>query len=95
VLDIAIRMTICGAGFGFFQSPNLKALMSAAPPERAGGASGTVATSRLLGQATGAALTALCFSLFGMQGSTTALWLGAAFAAAASVASVLRLVAPD
>ena len=91
VFDIAVRMTICGAGFGFFQSPNLKALMAAAPPERAGGASGTVATSRLLGQATGAALTALCFSLFGMQGATTALWLGAAFAAAASVASVLRL----
>ena len=26
VLDIGIRMAICGAGFGFFQSPNLKAL---------------------------------------------------------------------
>jgi DHA2 family multidrug resistance protein-like MFS transporter len=93
-LDISIRMAICGAGFGFFQSPNLKALMSSAPPERAGGASGTIATSRLLGQTTGAALTALCFSLAGVQGSTDALWLGAVFAALASVASVLRLVAP-
>ena len=91
VLDICIRMTICGAGFGFFQSPNLRALMSAAPPHRAGGASGTIATSRLLGQATGAALTAFCFSLAGVHGSTYALWLGAGFAAFASVASVMRL----
>ncbi|HEY4067646.1 MAG TPA: MFS transporter [Burkholderiaceae bacterium] len=91
VLNIVIRMSICGAGFGFFQSPNLKALMSAAPPERSGGASGTIATSRLLGQATGAALTAFCFTLAGVQGATYALWLGAAFALVASVASVMRL----
>ncbi len=92
VLDISVRMAICGIGFGFFQSPNLKALMSSAPPERAGGASGIIATSRLLGQATGAALTALCFSLAGVHGSSDALWLGAAFAAVASVASGMRLV---
>ena len=94
VLDICIRMTICGAGFGFFQSPNLRALMSSAPPERAGGASGTIATSRLLGQATGAALTAFCFSLAGVRGATGALWLGAAFAVVAAVASAMRLVVP-
>lgn len=91
VLDISLRMAICGAGFGFFQSPNLRALMSSAPPHRSGGASGTIATSRLLGQASGAALTALCFSLAGVHGSASALWLGAAFAAVASVASGLRL----
>lgn len=92
-LDISIRMAICGIGFGFFQSPNLKALMSSAPAHRAGGASGIIATSRLLGQTSGAALTAFCFSLAGVQGSVTALWLGAGFAALASVASGLRLVA--
>jgi MFS transporter, DHA2 family, multidrug resistance protein len=91
VLDICVRMTICGAGFGFFQSPNLRALMSAAPSHRAGGASGTIATSRLLGQAIGAALTAFCFSLAGVHGSTYALWLGAGFAAFAAVASAMRL----
>ncbi len=91
VVDIVLRMAVCGIGFGFFQSPNLRALMSAAPPERAGGASGTIATSRLLGQTTGAALTAFCFSLAGVHGSTDALWLGAGFAAAASVASLMRL----
>lgn len=91
-LEICIRMAICGAGFGFFQSPNLKAFMSSAPRERSGGASGTIATSRLIGQATGAALVALCFSIAGKHGPTLALSLGAAFAGAGSVASGLRLV---
>ena len=95
VVDIVIRMAICGIGFGFFQTPNLKALLSSAPPERSGGASGTVAMSRLLGQTTGAALTALCFSLAGVRGAIDALWLGAGFAVFASVASVLRLRVPS
>ncbi len=95
VIDIVIRMSICGAGFGFFQSPNLKAIMSSAPPERSGGASGTIAVSRLLGQATGAALVALCFGMVGARGPTVALGLGGVFAAAASVASGLRLFAPS
>ena len=96
ILDIGIRMAICGAGFGFFQSPNLKALMASAPPERSGGASGIVATARLLGQATGAALVALCFGISGRQhGPTLALATGAFFAGAASLASGLRLLAPS
>ncbi|GLC90818.1 MFS transporter [Cupriavidus sp. TA19] len=94
-LDIGIRMCICGAGFGFFQSPNLKALMASAPRERSGGASGVIATARLLGQATGAALVALCFGIGGTHGPGLALALGAGFAAVAAVASWLRLVAPD
>jgi MFS transporter, DHA2 family, multidrug resistance protein len=95
VLDIVIRMAVCGAGFGFFQSPNLKALLASAPPERSGGASGIVATSRLIGQTTGAALVALCFGIAGRHGSTLALGVGALFAGAASIASSLRLFAPD
>ncbi|MDG3444086.1 MFS transporter [Nitrospirillum amazonense] len=94
-LDIAWRLGVCGAGFGFFQSPNLKAIMSSAPLHRSGGASGIVATARLLGQSTGAALTAACFGLLANHdltyGATLALWLGAFAAGAASVASFLRL----
>ena len=90
-LDIVLRMAVCGAGFGFFQSPNLRALMSSAPPERSGGASGVIGMARLLGQTTGAALVALCFGLAGVHGSTWALALGAAFAGLASVASFARL----
>ncbi|MEO8081178.1 MAG: MFS transporter [Caldimonas sp.] len=91
VADIAVRMAVCGAGFGFFQSPNLHALMSSAPPERSGGASGVIAIARLIGQTTGAALVALCFGLAGLAGATWALGLAAAFAAFASAVSTARL----
>ena len=70
---IVWRMLLCGAGFGFFQSPNLRAIMSSAPPGRSGGASGIVATSRLLGQSIGAALVALCFGIAGAGGPSLAL----------------------
>jgi len=92
VLDICWRMAWCGIGFGFFQAPNLKAIMSSAPPERAGGASGIVATARLIGQATGAALVAWCFTISSSHGTSYALMLGAAFAGVASIASFSRLV---
>jgi DHA2 family multidrug resistance protein-like MFS transporter len=90
--DISWRMVICGAGFGFFQSPNLRAIMSSAPPERSGGASGIVATSRLVGQATGAALVALCFGISMQHGPSLALALGAGFAGVGGVVSFSRLL---
>jgi MFS transporter, DHA2 family, multidrug resistance protein len=69
----------------------MKALMSSAPPHRSGSASGIVATARLIGQTTGAALAALCFSLADRNGAVLALALGAGFAAIGSVMSFLRL----
>ena len=92
VFDRAWRMALCGIGFGFFQAPNLKAIMGSAPPERSGGASGVVATSRLVGQATGAALVAYCFTISATRGTTYALLLAAGFAALACIASFSRLV---
>jgi MFS transporter, DHA2 family, multidrug resistance protein len=92
ILDIVWRMAICGCGFGFFQAPNMKALMSSAPPGRSGAASSIVATARLTGQTTGAALAALCFSLAGREGATAALVLGAGFAAIGCVMSSLRMM---
>jgi DHA2 family multidrug resistance protein-like MFS transporter len=90
--DISWRMALCGIGFGFFQAPNLKAFMVSAPPARAGGASGMVATSRLIGQATGAALVAYCFTLSSVHGTRYALGVAATFAAVASIASFSRLI---
>jgi DHA2 family multidrug resistance protein-like MFS transporter len=96
VFNIVWRMVFCGFGFGFFQTPNIKTLMSSAPPGRSGSASGIVATARLTGQTIGAALAALCFGLAGREGATLALALGAGFAALGSVMSFLRLaVAPQ
>ncbi|MDE2064322.1 MAG: MFS transporter, partial [Bradyrhizobium sp.] len=91
ILNIVWRMAVCGLGFGFFQTPNLRAIMSSAPSGRSGGASGIVATARLTGQTTGAALAALCFALAGHDGATVALALGAGFAAVGCVMSFLRL----
>ncbi|AZP71659.1 MFS transporter [Pseudomonas poae] len=90
--DIGWRMALCGAGFGFFQSPNLKALMTSAPLARSGGASGIVAVSRLLGQTLGASLVALCFHLSLGSGPQYALWLGCGFALVGAAASGLRLL---
>lgn len=90
--DIGWRMAVCGIGFGFFQAPNMKAIMGSAPPERSGSASGIVATARLLGQASGAALVAYCFTLSDVHGTTYALCLAAGVAAVASLASFSRLL---
>jgi DHA2 family multidrug resistance protein-like MFS transporter len=91
IADIVWRMMICGVGFGFFQTPNMKAIMASAPPHRSGSASGIVATARLTGQTTGAALAALCFTIAGRDGATMALALGAGFAVLGCVMSFLRL----
>jgi DHA2 family multidrug resistance protein-like MFS transporter len=91
VFDIGWRMALCGCGFGFFQSPNMKALLLSAPASRAGGASGMVATARLTGQTIGAALAAFCFSIGNGNGPVLALSIGVGFAAVGSAASFLRL----
>jgi MFS transporter, DHA2 family, multidrug resistance protein len=88
--DIAWRMGVCGLGFGFFQSPNNRAMISAAPRHRSGGASGMLGTARLLGQTLGAALVALIFSL-STGGTGPSLLVAAGFAACGGVASMLRL----
>jgi DHA2 family multidrug resistance protein-like MFS transporter len=89
--DIAWRMALCGLGFGFFQAPNNRTLLSAAPVARTGAAGGMLATARLTGQTIGATLTAILFRT-SAHGAVLALGLGAAFAAGAAVVSVSRLV---
>ena len=91
VADIAWRMALCGAGFGLFQTPNNRAMMSAAPPHRSGGAGGMLATARLFGQTSGAALVAVCFGFFHDSGSRVALVIGAGFAGTAALVSLVRL----
>jgi MFS transporter, DHA2 family, multidrug resistance protein len=92
VADIVWRMTLCGAGFGLFQSPNNRAMLGSAPRERSGGASGMLGTARLLGQTVGAALVALIFGLFGVRASSVALFAAAGFAVVAAGVSCLRLL---
>jgi DHA2 family multidrug resistance protein-like MFS transporter len=96
VWTLVLWTALCGAGFGFFQAPNLRALMHAAPPHRSGGASGVIGVCRLLGQASGAAGVALCFHLAGLrQGPVVALALGGVTAGLAALASFSRLLVRD
>ena len=50
---VVIGLVVTGVGMGIFVTPNNSAMLGAAPPGRKGVASGILATSRLLGMATG------------------------------------------
>lgn len=85
------RMALCGFGFGIFQSPNNRAMLSAAPKERSGGASGMLGTARLLGQTTGAALAALLFARLPHQAPVVGLLISSGFALVGAGVSLARL----
>jgi DHA2 family multidrug resistance protein-like MFS transporter len=93
--DIAWRMAVCGAGFGIFQSPNNRILLTSAPMERSGAAAGMLATGRLMGQVIGALLVAVLFRLFpDSQGATLPLGVACGFAAVACLLSGARMATP-
>ena len=92
--DIIWRMALCGAGFGLFQSPNNHTIISSAPRQRSGGASGLLGTARLLGQSSGAALVALLFNVFDKSGTHTSLLLAGILATVAAIVSGLRITQP-
>ena len=92
--NLVWRLAVCGAGFALFQSPNNHTIVTTAPLQRSGAASGMLGTARLTGQSTGAVILAALFSVWppdNGQGEIVALWLGAGFAALAGVSSTLRV----
>jgi MFS transporter, DHA2 family, multidrug resistance protein len=91
--EIAWRMAMCGLGFGFFQAPNNRSLLSAAPLSRSGAAGGMLATARLTGQTIGAILAAISFRIAG-HSETVALAAAASLAGIAAIASAARLYHP-
>ena len=92
-LDIIWRMILCGLGFGFFQSPNNRTMISAAPRHRSGAAGGMLATSRLLGQTAGASVMAILFHLAAARPTVTGLAIASGLAVLAAVVSSLRRTA--
>ena len=95
--DIVWRLTLSGIGFGLFQSPNNKVIITSAPRERSGGASGMQASARLVGQSLGAAWVAVLFGLVpgGPAGAfAVTLWCAVALALAGALASGLRRTRP-
>lgn len=93
VPDIIWRMSLCGIGFGFFNTPNNRAILTSAPPARTGGASGMQATARLLGQTMGAAMVALVLSAVPQGGPTATILVAACIAGFASLVSFSRIAA--
>lgn len=89
--DVIWRMMLCGAGFGLFQSPNNHTIISSAPRQRSGGASGMLGTARLLGQTIGAAVVAIMFTLFGDNGTHMSLIAAGIFSSVAAVISLTRM----
>jgi DHA2 family multidrug resistance protein-like MFS transporter len=93
--DIAWRMAVCGFGFGLFQSPNNRTIVSSAPKLRSGAAGGMLATARLLGQTAGAVAVGVAFHLAGVQITPKLLFAASIAALVAAGISLLRLnVAP-
>ncbi len=88
--DIAWRMALCGIGFGFFQSPNNRAIISAAPRQRSGAAGGLLATGRHLGQASGAGIVALLFHSGIAAPTTLALEIAAVAACFAGLIGIVQ-----
>ncbi len=89
--DFIWRLAICGFGFGCFQAPNNSIIITSAPLARSGSASGMMATARLTGQITGAAMVAMLFYILPDDSSSMVLYLGAAFSAVAMILSYARL----
>lgn len=56
VLQVALVLVLYGVGAGLFQSPNTASVLGAAPSDRVGVASGTLATVARLGQVAGVAV---------------------------------------
>lgn len=90
--DIVWRMALCGMGFGLFQTPNNVTIVSSAPAERSGGASGMLGTARLLGQTLGTTFVALMFRMFPEGHRAQAcLFLAIFFAIGAGIVSCIRM----
>jgi DHA2 family multidrug resistance protein-like MFS transporter len=88
--DLAWRMSLCGAGFGLFLSPNARLIVGSAPRERAASAGGLVSTTRLVGQTMGATGVAALLAV----GFGPTLWptlVAAAFTVVAGLLSLSRL----
>ena len=88
--EVVWRTVVCGLGFGFFQSPNNRAMISAAPRHRSGAAGGMLATARLLGQTAGATGMAILFHLMERGAIPTGLAIASGLAVCGALVSSLR-----
>ncbi len=93
-INIIWPMILCGAGFGLFQSPNNHTIITSAPRERSGGASGMFQQRLVYWVRVGAALVALMLNQFGDNGTHVSLMAAAILAVIAACVSGLRITQP-
>lgn len=90
---VVLLLTLCGLGFGAFQTPNNRAMLGATPLHRSGGAGGLQATARLTGQMLGASFVGVAYRYHASDArmaAVTALSFAALFAALAAGLSFRR-----
>lgn len=90
----AAAMLIGGVGFGFFQSPNNRALLTGGPRRRSGAAGALQATTRVFGQSLGTALVAIAFNLSAAHGATIAVVISMFCALGALAVNIVRYFSP-
>jgi len=90
MFDVAWRMSLAGIGFGLFNSPNNRTIITAAPAARSGGASGMQATARLMGQTVGTAIVGVLFVVTSSGAIQASLVLAAVLCMAAGLATMVR-----
>jgi len=98
VWDIGLRSFICGLGFGCFQSPNNREMLSNASRENSGYASGVLAIMRTFGQCLGAACVGVILTIYSAssvlqeaRAVQVSLWVAVMATVLASVISLSRL----
>ncbi|MGC6389051.1 MFS transporter [Ewingella sp. S1.OA.A_B6] len=96
--DIGLRSLICGIGFGCFQSPNNREMLSNASRENSGYASGVLAIMRTFGQCLGTAFVGVILSIYAAKGAVQeghavqlSLWVAVIATLLAMAISVSRL----
>jgi len=97
--DICLRSLVCGIGFGCFQSPNNREMLSNVSREHASYASGVLSVARTFGQCLGAAVVAILLTIISPETGQTlneravhfALWVAVATSVASVVCSLSRL----
>jgi len=67
-VPVGAILAIAGIGFGLFQTPNNRTMLTLAPVARSGAAAGMLATMRLTGQTIGAVLAAFLLQVAGPGG---------------------------
>ncbi|TCB95062.1 MFS transporter [Enterobacter wuhouensis] len=89
--DICLRSLVCGVGFGCFQSPNNREMLSNVSREYSSYGSGVLSIARTFGQCLGAAVVGVLLAVAPQAAVHLALWIAVAASATAMTFSVSRL----